>query len=74
MFVNVSREISGRSGQSGNIFGRGLKCGCVSPPTRPRDHCILQALNCVGELVEISNHVQLHHQNDQAFPIFRAKH
>ena len=37
MFFNVSREKSGRPGRSGDVIGRGLGRGCVSPPTRPRN-------------------------------------
>ena len=34
---NVSREKSGRPGRSGDVIGRGLGRGCVSPPTRLRN-------------------------------------
>ena len=40
MFFNVTREKSGRPGRSGDVIGRGLGRGCVSPPTRP--HNLLQ--------------------------------
>ena len=37
MFFNVSHEKSGRPGRSGDVIGRGLGRGCISPPTRPRN-------------------------------------
>ena len=44
MFFNVSREKSGRPGRSGDVIGRGLGRGCVSPPTRPEAQSIGQGV------------------------------
>ena len=67
------REKSGRPGSSGDVIGCSLRCGCISPPTHPcNGHGLCHMTNCVGEWAEIlCNHcIRLHHQIDQAFPIF----
>ena len=56
MFLNISHENSGRSGQSGDVIG----CGCISLPTylhsspcgRSNDHA-----HCEGESAEMYNRI-----------------
>ena len=35
-FNVCEKDREGRPGRSGDVIGRGLRCSCVSPPTRPR--------------------------------------
>ena len=66
-------EKLGRPGQSGDVIRHCLRHGCVSLPTPQCNECghrFGHVLNCVGKWVGIHNHIQSHHQIDQAFPIF----
>ena len=67
----------GLRGQSGDVVEHGLRCVVVylCPLAHAMSVVMIRHMtNFVGELVEIcnrtSNRVQLHHQIDQAFPIF----
>ena len=59
----------GRPGWFGDVIGHSLRCGCVSLPTYPCNECG-HMTNCMGDMQLRPKLHRLHHQIDQAFPIF----
>ena len=72
MFFKV-RVKSGRSGRFGDVIRHSLKYSCISPPTHPHNelgHCFGHVVKCMGEWAKVHSCIQVHHQINQAFPIF----